>query len=323
MYHKFRIVGDQMYNEVNNEIYNLKEGVRIKEKLESLRNIGNIELEKKLHNKEQLLKVLEKEEKDVIKLENSGISSLFLSLLGKREDKLDKEREEYLTAKMKYEECLESIRELEAEIQYANIELKKYHTANEDYLKAIKQKRQIILKEDSIESKHLKERLEIINELKLDIKEIKEAIDAGEKANTSLQKMKDHLNTAKGWGMWDMMGGGLISNIAKHSAIEKANQIAHSAQSNLKSFQKELSDVNNFTEITVDISNFTAFADFFFDGFFVDWFVQSKINNSIDNVENTYNKISEIVRDLKRELEKLQSKLSNNERETKDILEKR
>lgn len=312
-----------MYSEVNNQIYNLKEKIRIKEKLETLRNMTTIELAKKLHNKDQLLKALEKEEKDVIKLESTGISSLFLSLMSKKEDRLDKEREEFLTAKLKYEECLESIRELEAEIQYANIELKKYSSANEDYLKAIKDKRQIILREDSMESKKLKEGLEAINELKLDIKEIKEAINAGEKTNTSLQKMKEHLNTARGWGMWDMMGGGLISNIAKHSAIEKANQIAHSTQNDLKSFQKELSDVNNFTEITVDLSNFATFADFFFDGFFVDWFVQSKINSSIDNVDNTYNKISEIVSELKRELEKLQSTLSDNERETKDILEKK
>lgn len=312
-----------MYNEVNNQIYNLKEKIRIKEKLENLRKIADIELENKLYNRDELLMSLKKEEKDVIKLESTGVSSLFLSLLGKKEDKLDKEREEYLTAKLRYEECLESIRELEAEIQYANIELKKYNNANEDYLKAIKEKRRIILKEDSIESRHLKEGLEAINELKLDIKEINEAIEAGEKTNASLQKMKEHLNTARSWGMWDMMGGGLISNIAKHSAIEKANQIAHSTQSNLKSFQKELSDVNNFTEITVDLSSFATFADFFFDGFFVDWFVQSKINDSIDNVDNAYNKISEIVRELKRELDKLQGKFSTVEIETKDILEKR
>ena len=312
-----------MYKEANNQIYNLKERVRIKEKLESLRNLATLELENKLHKRDELLKVLEKEEKDVIKLESIGISSLFLSLIGKKEDKLDKEREEYLTAKMKYEEALESIRELEAEIQYANIELKNYGNANEDYLKAIKDKRQIILKEDSLESKQLKAGLERINELKLDIKEVKEAIEAGEKAKSSLEKMKSHLNTAQSWGVWDMLGGGLISNIAKHSAIEKANEIAHRAQSDLRSFQKELSDVNNFTDISVDLSNFATFADFFFDGFFVDWFVQSKINNSISNVDNAYNRISDIVWDLINDLKDLDAELSKNEREIKDILEKR
>lgn len=312
-----------MYNEINNQLYNLKERVRVKDKLESLKNIATLELEEKLSNRDELLKILEKEEKDVIKLQSTGISSLFLSLMGKKEDKLDKEREEFLTARMKYEECLESIRELEAEIHYANVELKKYKNANEEYLKAIKDKRKVLLKEDTIESRHLKEGLEKINEIKLDIKEINEAIHAGEKTNSSLETMKEHLNTAKGWGMWDMLGGGLISNIAKHSAIEKANQIAHSTQSNLKSFQKELSDVNNFTEISVDLSNFATFADFFFDGFFVDWFVQSKINNSISNVDNAYNEINDILIKLKNELEKLQATLTNIEMEAKDILEKR
>lgn len=312
-----------MYNEVNNKIYDLKEKIRIKDKLETLRNTTNLELDKKTFNKELLLKVLEKEEKDVIKLESTGISTLFLSLIGKKEDKLDKEREEYLVARLRYEECLESIRELEAELQYANIELKKYNSANEDYLKAIKEKRKIILNEGSVESELLKEGLEAINELKLDIKEVKEAIGAGEKTNIYLLKMKEHLNTAAGWGMWDMMGGGLISNIAKHSAIEKANEIAHLTQSNLKSFEKELSDVNKFTDIEVNISSFETFADFFFDGFFVDWFVQSKINYSLENVNNTYNKISEIVSDLKLDLVKLEKKLKEKEIETKDILEKR
>lgn len=312
-----------MYSEVNNQIYELKEKIRIKEKLETLRNLATTELDKKLHNKNQLLKILEKEEKDVIKLESTGISSLFLSLIGKKEDKLDMEREEYLTAKLRYEECVESIRELEAEIQYANIELKKYHSANEDYVKAIKEKRQIILKEDSIDSIRLKEGLEAVNAIKLDIKEIKEAIDAGEKTNSSLQKMKEHLNTAKGWGMWDMMGGGLISNIAKHSAIEKANQVAHNTQSYLKNFEKELSDVNNFTDVRVNLSGFATFADFFFDGFFVDWFIQSKINDSISNVDNAYNKINDILSDLGRELTALEQKLADNERETKEILEKK
>ncbi len=312
-----------MYNEINKQLYNLKERIRIKEKLESLRDTATIELEEKLHNRDELIQVLEKEERDVIKLESTGMSSLFLSLMGKKEDRLDKERDEYLTAKMKYEENVETIRELEAEIHYANIELKKYQSANEDYLKAVKGKRQIILREDSAESKRLKEGLETINELKLDIKEVKEAIAAGEKTNASLESMKSHLTTAQGWGVWDMLGGGLISNIAKHSAIEKANQIAHTTQSNLRAFEKELSDVNNFTEISVDLSSFATFADFFFDGFFVDWFVQSKINNSIANVDNAYSNIDEIIWHLKNDLENLESKLSKNEIEIKEILEKR
>jgi len=133
--------------------------------------------------------------------------------------------------------------------------------------------------------------------------------------------MRKKLDSAKGWGVWDMLGGGFISNVAKHSAIDEANEISHEVQHLLKAFQKELSDVNKFTDIRVNISGFATFADFFFDGFFVDWFVQSKINNSIDNVDNVINKVEGIVGNLDGHLNSLNSELINLEAEAKNILE--
>ena len=86
MTYKFIRAGDWMYREINEQIYNLKEKIRIKEKLESLKNKATIELENKVHSRNELIKVLVKEEKDVIKLESAGISSLFLSLIGRKEE---------------------------------------------------------------------------------------------------------------------------------------------------------------------------------------------------------------------------------------------
>lgn len=310
-----------MYRSINNRIYDLQEKLRIKEKLESLKKMAELELDKKKNLAEELNKQLRKEEKDVEKLEGTSFSSIFLSLIGKKDEKLDKEREEYLTAKLKYEECIEGIIEIEKELDYANNELRKYIGVNEDYDMAIKEKESLILNEDSDKGRDLREKLGRINELKLDIKEIQEAITAGEKANESLSKMQERLDSAQGWGVWDMLGGGLISNIAKHSAIDEANEISHETQHILKTFQKELSDVNEFTDITVNISGFATFADFFFDGFFVDWFVQSKINDSIDNVNNTINKVEGIVSNLEGHLNTLNNELINLETEVKNILE--
>ena len=38
-------------------------------------------------------------------------------MLGKKEDRLDKEKEEFLAAELRYEESLESIKELQKEIK--------------------------------------------------------------------------------------------------------------------------------------------------------------------------------------------------------------
>lgn len=310
-----------MYTEINNRIYDLREKLRIKEKLDSLKKMTEEELDKKKNQAQELEKQLKKEEKDVVKLERNSFSSIFLSLIGKKDEKLDKEREEFLTAKLKYEECLDSIREIEKEFGYAKDELRKYTGIEEELEKAMKEKENLLLNEDSDKGRNLRRNLDRINELRLDMKEIHEAITAGNRAIESLSKMKERLDSAHGWGVWDMLGGGFLSNLAKHTAIDEANEISHEAQQLLKAFQKELSDVNEFTDLKVELSGFTTFADFFFDGFFVDWFVQSKINDSIDNVNNAISKVDGIVSNLEGHLNSLNSELINLESEAKNILE--
>lgn len=310
-----------MYTDINNQIYDLKEKIRIKEKLESLKNMVDSELNKRRQQEQELKRQLLKEKKDVTKLEGTSFSSIFLSLIGKKDEKLDKEREEFLEAELRHEECIQSIIELEKELKEINNELSQYKGIRNDYENLLKEKENLLLNDNSTKGKNLREKLDQINELKLEIKELKEAINAGNRAKSSLGDMRSELDKAKGWGVWDMLGGGLISNIAKHSAIDSANTIAHQAQYHLKSFQKELSDVNEYTDVSVDISGFTTFADFFFDGFFVDWFVQSKINNSYDKVNRTYNIIGSIVNNLENNLHSINGQLSTLNIEVKELLE--
>ena len=47
-----------------------------------------------------------------------------------------------------------------------------------------------------------------------EMREIREAIQAGERALTSLRKAEEKLTCASNWGLWDIFGGGLISGIA-------------------------------------------------------------------------------------------------------------
>ena len=134
--------------------------------------------------------------------------------------------------------------------------------------------------------------------------------------------MKQPLESAHGWGVWDMLGGGFFTDIIKHSKIEDANKISYDVQQYLKRFQKELADVNEFTDIEVNIGSFATFADFFFDGLFADWFVQSKINESISNVENAYSRVESILSDLNRNLDIMQRELRSVEEGINMILER-
>ena len=310
-----------MYTEMNNQIYELSERLRAKEKLISQRDMLSKELDKKRIKKDNLYNDLMKEKVDVEKLEGLSFSAVFLSLIGKKEDRLDKEREEVLAAELRYEGSLETIRELDKELKEIKNQLGNYADVRDRYNKFIEEKERLLLKDDSPQGRRLRENLDNINELKLDIKEVDEAIDAGQRAVSALNEMRDHLKSAQNWGIWDVLGGGIFVDMAKHSAIDKANEVSHKVQQLLKSFQKELSDVNEFTDIKVNISGFTTFADFFFDGFFVDWFVQSKIRNSLDSVDGAISKINPILRNLRNNRDILNSQLREREEVIKMLLE--
>ena len=127
------------------------------------------------------------------------------------------------------------------------------------------------------------------------IVEIREAIDAGERALRSLYSAQDKLKGARGWGIFDMLGGGFISDLIKHSKMEEAKY-------HLQRFRKELSDVNGNFNLQLNVGGFLSFADFFFDGFVADYLVQSKISEARRQVDDAIAKVSRILEDLKRAL---------------------
>jgi len=310
-----------MIKEINEEILKLKEKLREHKKVESLSREIEDELRNKKIIRQNLRQVLSKEGEDIKRLEKNSINTMFLSLVGKKEEKLEKEQEEYLLAKLKYDECEEQILNLEKNKLEVNTLLMEYHKMDKELNSLIKEKENILIGEGGDEGIQLKENLIRIDELKVDIKEVKEAIGSGKEAIRSLDEVGDSLRKAKGWGTWDLLGGGLIANIGKHNAIDKANCLAREVQFRLRNFKKELQDVNEFTNIEVSISGFMTFADFFLDGIIADWFVQSKINEASRNVDEVKNRITYIIADLNKNLIHMEHSLNNLEYNIKEILE--
>lgn len=111
-------------------------------------------------------------------------------------------------------------------------------------------------------------------------KEIMEAITAADLALESLNEAKKDLSKAAGWGVWDMLGGGLFGTFMKHSRMDDARHAMEMARTRMRGLKSELMDVNLPEDLKLDIGDFLTFADYFFDGIIADWMVQSKINKS-------------------------------------------
>ena len=133
-------------------------------------------------------------------------------------------------------------------------------------------------------------------------REMKEALDAGERALSSLRNAQEKLNSAGNWGLFDMFGGGLFSTIMKRSKMDDAQQLMEAAKSDLKRFQRELKDVNIPLDLRMEVGSFLSFADFFFDGFVADYLVQSKISEAKEQVSDAIVRVEQILNELKRKM---------------------
>ena len=133
-------------------------------------------------------------------------------------------------------------------------------------------------------------------------REMKEAMDAGERALSSLRNAQEKLNSAGNWGLFDMLGGGLFSTIMKRSKMDDAQQLMEAAKTDLKRFQRELKDVNIPLDLRMEVGSFLSFADFFFDGFVADYLVQSKISEAKEQVSDAIIRVEQILNELKRRM---------------------
>ena len=107
--------------------------------------------------------------------------------------------------------------------------------------------------------------------------------------------MLSSLDSAEGWGTWDLFGGGLISDLAKHSHLDEAQGAIEHLQSELRRFKTELADVTIHADMQVNVDGFLRFADYFFDGLFADWAVLDKISQSQSQVQNTKSQIEGVL----------------------------
>ncbi len=129
-------------------------------------------------------------------------------------------------------------------------------------------------------------------------KERLEAVSAGQRALDSLNLAKNELNSAKNWGIVDLIGGGLLSTLCKRSKMDQAQSYMDDAKSDLKRFQKELSDITDESNLNVQTGDFFTFADYFFDGLAVDWLVQDRINQAREQVDEAISRVEGILAQL-------------------------
>lgn len=298
----------------------LREKLRTKRKLEGSLQEARKSLAAERARLKDLNALLVKEEADVRKLEGLSLTAMFHQLLGSKEDRLDKEKQEAIAARLKHDQCAYEISSLEREIGRLEAAIAALGDAEAGYDRALEEKASRTGGAPRAGLVRLTERLADLN---ADTKEIGEAVTAGNDVLAGLDAVISDFKSASNWGIADLVGGGIIITAIKHSRIDRAKAGISEVQSRIGRFQRELADLKTGPDSPrrIEISSFEKFADFLFDGLIFDWIVQSKIQRSLTAAREMRAKVEGIVENLRRDLAGRQKTREETERARQALIE--
>lgn len=265
---------------------------------------------------------LASEQGDVERLQSASFSQFLWQLFGKLDDKLSKEEREAAEAKLKHDAAASALAALERERADVVSKLAEVEHADRNYRELMSKKEQWIRQYDASKWQELEELSAEIGQLQSTIIEFDEAIRAGLEVEGALGQAEEKLSSAKNWGTYDMLGGGMIATAVKHGRIDDASMHIYHAEDAMRRFRKELGDLNmSHNSAVPQVDGLLKFSDYFFDGLLADWMVQGRINSSLESVRDRNRDIGQLIGKLQREKKQQETRIAALKNQRQNIVE--
>ena len=257
------------------------------------------------------------EQADVDRLEGRSLAAFFFQVMGTREEKLDRERQEAYAARVRYDAAARELESVERDAAGLEARLQALAGCERRYQEALLARVGALKAAAGPAAQELMECETRMETAQLQQQEIDEAIRAGRGARQAADAVLDALDSAAGWSRWDVVGGGLLADMAKYSRLDEAQEQVERLQVELRRFKTELADVEINADLQVEVEGFLRFADIFFDNLLTDWAVLDHINQAGQQVQRTRRQIERVLTKLKKMKADLRSQIED-ERERQE-----
>ena len=238
------------------------------------------------------------EQEDVERLEGRSLSAFLYHVIGKKEEKLTQEKQEAYAARVKYDAVARELTGIEEDLRRCESELDGLQDCERRYADLLQAKTKAVKAVGGGTAEQILKLETRAAYLESQERELEEACAAGKEALATTDQIAASLDSAEGWGTWDLFGGGLLSDMAKHSHLDDAQAQVEQLQSQLRRFKTELADVTIDADFQVSIDGFLRMADYFFDGIVADWAVLERIHQSQEQIGETRNRINSVLAHL-------------------------
>jgi len=249
----------------------------------------------------------EKESEDVERLESQSFTTFLRTVIGTLDKKLYEEKQEQIQAKLRLDET--SALYLEAREELARL-IDQISLLKEE-LEALKEK---LRATDPMFEETLSQKEEQRLLMEAEIREISEALNAGQNVLGSLDSALEQLDSADSLATWDMFSDSFFIDMFKYDKIDKAEKEIFYLESQIERYKKELKDVDlNHVLDYESLGQMRRVFDVFFDNIFSDWSTKDTIQRNIDNLTTIGTEVNRIQKqlqtrrlELEKQLEELQ-----------------
>lgn len=308
-----------MYQNINLELKNLRQKVEEKSKIRIRLDKLRANLEEENLKLKNFSDILEKEKKELEKLENISVTSVFYSIIGKKDIKLEKEKQKFYSAQYNYEVSRGTIEDLKRSIREAYASLEELQTVEVEYEIFIKEKERMINCSNSPTKNKIKETYNKINELKLQISGDEETVKTCNNIvpfiDDLISKLDGHVskNNNKNYdlllNMVDIDTNGILN--------KNLEEIIHRLLS-IK-FQLEHLDFN--FDLNFDLDWFFIFVDNFLDNISLDRSLKEITKETLSNAIMLKRKINDLIKLLRCNIKLCGEEVNNFEEYCRDIIE--
>lgn len=250
-----------------------------------------------------------REQQDVDRLQGLSLAAFLAVLRGNKDEELAREQAEAYAAAARYETAKRQLEDVWEDVVFRRSRIRKNSSAPEEYERLLREKAEALGGGDSPAARTLRQLEEQLSGLTARCRELQEAISAGEAVEANLRSLARKMDDAEGWSTFDLVGGGLLADMAKYSALEDAQHLARQLQGGLRRYEAELADVTIPANFQIEIDHFLGIADVWFDNIFTDWAVRDHIQASKRRIGEARRQVDQVQGQLRADLSAAKAEL--------------
>lgn len=263
------------------------------------------------------------EQDDVKQLEGPSITRIFAAVSGSRDEKLARERAEADAAHLRLRHTESQIEALRRDQAREQARVEELSEAPRQLAAVLEEKEEFLREIGDPRADRLFELADEEGQMRGEIRELNEAVEAAQAADTALRDAAVSLDSAGSWSTYDTyLGGGMLASSMKHSHLDKAAEATSHAEECLAVLRTELADVSadsvHAPEVAVGGGMRTM--DVWLDNLFTDLAVHDRIKKAQEEVAHAAASVADVMAGLAERAHRTRDRLTAIDEERRRIL---